>query len=652
MSGTTAIQSIPASSVVGIVPSVITGGGRALDLICLMLTQSPRVPIGRVLSFPSAIAVGNYFGFLGVEYTKAAVYFAGYVGSHVLPAAVLFSQYPIVPVAAWLRGANVAALPLTALQAQSGTLTFTVDGVVQTAAGLNFGVGVTSFSSAAQAISTALGTIGAAQATLTGSLGANFTGTGAGTTLTATAVTGFIDIGSVITGVGVPVGTTIVSQSSGVANVAGTYITSNPTTASAAAIVGASTIMHVSAVASGALSIGLQLVGSGIPAGTYVTALGVGTTGGAGTYTITTSLRIVAETITASTPSVVFDSIAGAFVVTSGTTGVASTIGYGFSPTGLAATLGLTAATGAVLSQGAAATTPAQAMSAIVQQTNNWGTFLTTFDPDNGTGNAQKLAFAAWNDTQNGNYVFVCVDNDPAPTLSPAANGSFGSIVTANKYSGTVPIYTPTGSVLNLAAFLAGFVASIDFTEHNGRATAAFKGQAGLVPSVTDATTAANLTANGYNFYANFATSNDQFRWFMPGQVSGQFKWIDSYINEIWLSNEMQLALMSMLDSYKSIPYNPAGYAIIRAALKDPIDAAINFGAIRTGVPLSAAQAQNVNNAAGVPIDAILTNQGFYLQILPATAQVRAARQSPPMTLWYMDGESVQNIQLASIMIQ
>jgi hypothetical protein len=66
--------------------------------------------------------------------------------------------------------------------------------------------------------------------------GATFTGSGSGTNLTVSAVTGLIDIGDVISGAGVPAGTTIVSQTSGPAGGAGVYVTSVSTTASAAAL--------------------------------------------------------------------------------------------------------------------------------------------------------------------------------------------------------------------------------------------------------------------------------------------------------------------------------------------------------------------------------------------------------------------------------
>lgn len=61
---------------------------------------------------------------------------------------------------------------------------------------------------------------------------------------------------------------------------------------------GAGTVMTVTAVASGTISVGQEISGAGIPPGTYVTALGTGT-GGTGTYTVSASLEIASQTITA-----------------------------------------------------------------------------------------------------------------------------------------------------------------------------------------------------------------------------------------------------------------------------------------------------------------------------------------------------------------
>jgi hypothetical protein len=63
-----------------------------------------------------------------------------------------------------------------------------------------------------------------------------FTGTGSGTNLTTTSVTGVILKGDTVSGTGVPAGTTIVSQTSGTAGGAGVYVTSAATTSSGASL--------------------------------------------------------------------------------------------------------------------------------------------------------------------------------------------------------------------------------------------------------------------------------------------------------------------------------------------------------------------------------------------------------------------------------
>lgn len=65
---------------------------------------------------------------------------------------------------------------------------------------------------------------------------ASFTGTGSGTTLTVTSVTGTVRPGDTLSGTGVPANTKIVAQLSGTPNGAGTYQTNNATTSSGAAL--------------------------------------------------------------------------------------------------------------------------------------------------------------------------------------------------------------------------------------------------------------------------------------------------------------------------------------------------------------------------------------------------------------------------------
>lgn len=126
-----------------------------------------------------------------------------------------------------------------------------------------------------------------AGATGTGSIGANFTATGTGTSLAVTVVTGLISIGDTIAGTGIPSGTTILAQVSGTTGGAGTYTTSVATTAAAATVTSFGNVLDVTAV-TGTFAIGDAVTGTGIPANATLASQVSGATGGIGVYTLDT----------------------------------------------------------------------------------------------------------------------------------------------------------------------------------------------------------------------------------------------------------------------------------------------------------------------------------------------------------------------------
>ncbi len=648
------MATIPASSIVNVIPGVLSAGGNELVLNGLMLTNSTRVPIDTVPSFPTAPAVGSYFGLASNEYARATIYFLGFDNSTAKPTALLFAQYPSAAVAAYLRSSPITGLTLQQIQALSGSLTVLFDGAPRTAT-VNLS-SATSYTAAASLIQAAINGTQVSDATFTASIApatASFTGSIAGNVLTVTTLTtGTLAPGATITGTGVS-STQITSQISGTPGGTGSYEVSVAQVVSAGAMTAAYGTMTVTAMTSGTISVGQTVYAvSGVTAGTLVTALGTGT-GLTGTYIVSPSQTTTSGTLqTIATPiTAAFDSVSGSIVLSSGDVGAASTAGYASGA--LAASLGMTAATGAVLSQGADAAQPGTFMPGIVSLTQNWCAFRTLFDPDGGSGNQEKLAFAQWANTTGKRYAYVCRDTDPSPALSNSASTSLGALIASAGYDGTILVWEPaTQPEFGHADFALSVPPSTDFNAINGRATFAFKSQSGLVASVTDATTAANLIANGYNYYGVYATANQNFVFFYPGSVSGKFLWADSYIDEIWLNNGLQLALIVLLTTIKSIPYNAAGYALIQTACQDPINAGLNFGAIRTGVTLSLQQQAEINTAAGKIAAPVIIQQGYYLQVLDASPQVRAARGSPPCNFWYADGQSVQKIVLNSIIVQ
>lgn len=348
-----------------------------------------------------------------------------------------------------------------------------------------------------------------------------------------------------------------------------------------------------------------------------------------------------------------YNSTIGSFVISSSTTGASSSIGYASGT--LSSGLLLTQAAGAVLSQGWAADTPATAMANVIANTTNWCSFMTSFEPVT----ADKLLFAVWTNAQNQRYSYIAWDSD-ATACTANATTSFGYQAKALEYDGIVPVSgdpaylidqgtTLASSAIKVAAFVCGMIASVDFSRRNARITAAFKSQSGLQTTVANQQKADNLIANGYSFYGKYATANDGFVFFYPGQMTGKWAWVDPFIDQVYMNNKFQLALMSLLTTVGSIPYNQAGYSLIRAAMMDPINQMLNFGGIRSGVSLSSQQKAVLNMAAGVDISDTIEQDGWYLQILDPGAQVRGLRGTPVINFWYTDGGAVQKIQLASI---
>ena len=489
-------MTIPASDIVVVNPGVVGSGGNPLALNGVILSTNALLPTAAVRSFASADAVKAFFGAASAEYAIAQVYFLGFDNSTIKPGTLYFSPYVNTARAAWLQSGNLSAMTLTELQALSGVLTVTIDGVAKTSSSINLAT-ATSFSDAASKIDA-----------------------------------GFVS-GDV---------------------------------------------------------------------------------------------------------AVTWNAVNSTFLFTSPTTGVASTMSFATGT--LSAGLMLTSATGAILSQGADADTPATAMDAVKAATQNWVDFMTMWEPVI----EDKEAFAVWTNAQNQRYMYVCWDTD-AQAIVNGSTTCFGAIAKSLQYDGVVPVY----NTKELAAFMLGTVASIDFSRLNGRITSAFKSQSGFVPTVTDQQIAANLLENGYSFYGAYATANDQFNFLYNGQMSGKWSWVDTFVDQVYLNAQFQLALLSLLTTVKSIPYNESGYSLIRAAMIDPISQALNFGSIRTGITMSAQQKAVVNQAAGLDVSTIIEQQGYYLQILDPGAQVRGNRGTPVINFWYTDGGAVQKITVASI---
>ena len=649
------MSTIPASQIVSVIPGVLAAGGTGLNGTGLMLDNGTRIPVGSVLSFNSSLAVSNYFGSASKEAAEAAIYFAGFNNATILPSTLLMAQYYQTAVAAFLRGGNISGLTLAQLQAISGVLNVTIDGYAHNAASLNLST-VTSFSNAASAIQTAINASLSSAASVTAAIAAatfSCTGSISGNVLTVTAVaSGTIVNGAAISGTGVTA-TTITGQLSGTTGGIGTYAVATSQIAASTTIAGTYGTMTVSAVASGSPAVGQTVTGGTTSAGTIITQIGTfsGTTG---TLFVNLTQAVSSGTLTCSptAATVTFDSVSGGFVITSGITGAASTIA--FATGSAASSLLLTSATGAVTSQGAAPVTPSTFMTSLIVVNQAWVNFMTIFDPDGGSGNVQKQAFASWKGLQNNRYAYFCWDPDASPAASSNAASSLGQILKANNDSGTMLIWEGGGSATTAdtgyCAFNLGLAASINYNQTNGRPTFAFKAQPGLAANVTDPTTAGNLLANGYNFYGAYGSASSNFVWNYPGSITGPYLWADSFDTQVWLNTYFQAQLLNLFQNSLSVPFTQAGVSLIQQTCQTVIQAGLLFGAFAPNV-LTAAQIAQVNAQAGAVISNSLQANGYYLQVNVPGQTIQAVRGPWSITFWYIDRESVQQINLSSVLI-
>lgn len=349
-----------------------------------------------------------------------------------------------------------------------------------------------------------------------------------------------------------------------------------------------------------------------------------------------TVLQTALATELAST-TVTYSSLTGAFQINSPGTGATETITFA---SGTAAELmNLTETAGAVMSQGSDVLTQSANMNAIKAQSQNWVCFTTLYTADD----TEHLGLSQWASNQGIDYLYVGWTAD-ARLLVQGGTADIASQINAAEYGATSLVYDN----VNVAAFVMGEAASINWDRYQGTINFAFKAVDGVAATVIDETTAALLNEKGVSYMGKFATRNDQFTFFYDAKMFGNYKFIDAFINTVWLKNVMQVSVMNGLTNAGRVPYNDRGYALIRAWLQDPVNRGVNNGCIDPGVVLSESQKAQIFNETGKDLTTELWTKGYAILVEDAGAAVRVGRNSPNISVYYTYGGSVNRIEVAS----
>lgn len=356
-----------------------------------------------------------------------------------------------------------------------------------------------------------------------------------------------------------------------------------------------------------------------------------------------TSLSDVAEKIATAITSVTgsYDSNTNTFTFMSSTTGVESTLSYasaGEGGTDLSELLGLTQATGAVLSQGLDAQTETQTMDAICEVTRNWVGFTTIWE----TELEEAEAFAAWADASGDDYVYFDWSEDEN-LLSQLTQSTTKPAQLQGKYNCTAFLY---GNWRD-AAFALAVGASIAWNRTQGMKTWFAKNASGITPRVTNEVVADALEGIRCNYTGDFATRNDNFTLFNRGQLASDlYGFIDVLYGSIYLRSAIQTSCMAGFQSNNRVPYNARGEAFIRAWCQDPINRCLENGVIDTGLELNESQRVQILNETGdEQVLNDLFSKGYWIGVDMPDAAGRVDREPPVVSVYYAYAGSVQSLQ-------
>jgi hypothetical protein len=287
-------------------------------------------------------------------------------------------------------------------------------------------------------------------------------------------------------------------------------------------------------------------------------------------------------------------------------------------------------------------------MQTLISQSSNWVSFAKLW----GYLEPEDLAFASWAGAQNNGTRFIYVHHGTEINdKNPQSSDDFASKIKDNAISATSINY---GS-FNLAAFVMGVIASINYDTQSGALTLAFKAQSGQPITCDNDSDFEALTGKGFNVYGRDSSANNVFTGYQKGSVSGAYGFTDSLVNHIWLNDSLQVALRNLQNRIAKIPYNDTGLNYIRSSVSEVASKGLFNGVIDKGVELSADLINAVVGETGLPFDDIesaLFSQGWLLYAALPSSEVRAERGSPDLKFFYCDGGSIQKINLTSMVIR
>jgi len=230
---------------------------------------------------------------------------------------------------------------------------------------------------------------------------------------------------------------------------------------------------------------------------------------------------------------------------------------------------------------------------------NNYAFYL--FMPYNLLTNDQFVESATWNYAQNVKYVNlipVTRSNENALTtaLTNSTSGGQGTFLTLIDETLTPFQYDDE--------FVSNVFAAIDYTKPNSAVNPMFQQYSALTPKVTTLQESNSLDVLGINYYGATQTAGKIISFFQRGYmfgngITGAITDLNTYVNEIWLKDQISTNIMNLLIALNRVSANPIGVSQVLSVMQDAIESALSNGVISVGNPLSPLQITQITEFTG-----------------------------------------------------
>ncbi|KVV20297.1 hypothetical protein WK78_28850 [Burkholderia cepacia] len=325
------------------------------------------------------------------------------------------------------------------------------------------------------------------------------------------------------------------------------------------------------------------------------------------------------------------------FVVTSGTSGTSSTVGYATAPgsgTDVSAMLGLTSSLAGTPAAGIAPEQPVDAAAVFLDRFANQ--FLGLDFADASITDAQHIAVANLIEADQRHLYGITTQNPQV--LDSTVSTDIASKLKALNLKYTILQYSSSSPYA--ASSLVGRLLTVNFNGNNTTITLMFKQEPSVAAEQLTSTQANALQAKNCNVFVNYSNDTSIIQYGVT--PSGLFA--DSVYNAIWFRNRIETDVYNLLyQSPTKIPQTDGGNAQIAATISASCEAAVNNGYLAPGVWNSA--------GFGALNQGDTLAQGYYVYAPPIATQSQADREARKSVTFQVAAKEAGAIHSVDILV-